>query len=195
MRNGCIPLLNKSWLRQNEAIFLLRLGRLLKEGYALDQALRFLIIQYPDDIQATLEKEFLGRLQNGEPLYQILSSCGFHPTSISFCYFGENNGQLATMVETAGGILQNHYTIKRKLIRLLAYPLFFALFYSIDAYPFSNHHLTAISKFFHILLFNTPRVIILPFLATRTSICHSIFPAYRMFFSPVYLPLSLVSPI
>lgn len=128
MKNGCINLIEKKWLRQNQAIFLRRLGRLLHEGYTLDEAIQFLALQFSDDLQGRLQEVFTRRLQEGESLYKIFSSCGFHPAAISFCYFGENNGQLPGMLETAGIILQNNREIKRKISKLLSYPSFLLLF-------------------------------------------------------------------
>ena len=130
MKNGCINLIKKKWSREDQAVFLIRLGRLLQEGYALNDALRFLMFQFPERMRGELHEFFIRKLQAGEPFFKILSSCCFQSTAISFCYFGEHNGQLANMLKTAGDILQNHLKLKKKLFRLLSYP-FFLLFFTL----------------------------------------------------------------
>lgn len=120
--------MKKQWLKANEAVFLKRLGRLLQEGYSLDQAVQFLSIQLADKNGEPIDTAFQGPLSRGEPFYQILSSLGFHPTAVSFSYYGENNGQLAVMLETAGDILQKNRKIKRKLAKILSYPTFLIFF-------------------------------------------------------------------
>ncbi|WAA11449.1 competence type IV pilus assembly protein ComGB [Fervidibacillus halotolerans] len=116
----------EKWSIKDQSIFFKRLSTLLDEGYTMNDAIRFLSIQAERSKRASL-KNIEIQLKNGNPFYEVLKEMKCHPISVSFCFYGEQNGRLSDALQTAAEILQRRYEDRMKLEKLAAYPFFLLL--------------------------------------------------------------------
>lgn len=123
MKDGCMILKQNRWSIEEQILFLNRLGMLLEEGYAISDAISFIQIQLKKDKYAALS-ESIEKLKNGEKFYKVLEEFPFHSTAVSFTFYGEQNGQLSKSLKTAAIILKEREKRKRKIQKLLVYPVF-----------------------------------------------------------------------
>lgn len=114
------------WHIKEQSTFLRRIGTLLDEGYTLREAIRFQYIQSESKRQREI-RNIEERLKDGSRFYEVLKNARFHPLSVSFCFYGEQNGQLAESLRTAGEMLQRRYEDQNRLKKLAAYPAFLLL--------------------------------------------------------------------
>lgn len=129
MRDGCLMVLQRKWTIKQQAAFLNRLGLLLERGYSLSEAITFLALHMQIHVrqQQQLQKT-IDKLKNGESFSEVLEDLCFHPTSISYAYYGENNGNLSQTLQTAGQILFKQALESAKIMKLLTYPIFLLVF-------------------------------------------------------------------
>ncbi|MCU9613861.1 competence type IV pilus assembly protein ComGB [Caldibacillus lycopersici] len=117
----------RRWSIHEQALLFQRLGLLLQQGYTLSEAIDFMIIQLDKEKSSALTTG-VEQLKTGERFYKVLSNLKFHPTAVSFVYYGEENGQLAFSLKTTGELLQKRENDEGRLKNLLAYPLFLLMF-------------------------------------------------------------------
>lgn len=114
------------WKIEEQIVVLKRLGMLLDRGYSLNEGFEFVQIALTKhkqmDIEITIRK-----LQNGMPFYKVLEELKFHPWAISFAFFAEKNGNLATSLQTVSTLLLKRKQEQSKLKKLLTYPIFLLL--------------------------------------------------------------------
>lgn len=110
-----------------QAIFLKRLGLLLKEGFALKDALDYLYRISPKEIAGwALESQQL--MATGLEFYQSLDQLAFPKRMISQLYFASQSGRFTQAVYESGAWQLKHIEKKRKFINLLHYPIILITF-------------------------------------------------------------------
>lgn len=117
----------KRWKIQDQAKLFTRLGQLLERGYSLPTALEFIMLNETEarkrDLQLILEK-----LTQGSPLYTTFDMLHFSNEGLSYIYFSEKYGELANGLLNAGGMLNKKEIYRKKVGKLVRYPLFLIVF-------------------------------------------------------------------
>src|SRR5690625_5107199 len=121
--------LNKSPLKDEDQLtFLKRLYRLIKNGYALNEALD--IISW-DERMYDVVTEIKSYLMNGSYLDHALRKVNFHPMTVMYIYFVRMHGDLLTGLEKSMTMFeQRMYTMKR-FKRVSRYPLLLSFIFII----------------------------------------------------------------
>ncbi|WP_167578580.1 competence type IV pilus assembly protein ComGB [Jeotgalibacillus proteolyticus] len=114
--------------RKHQDSFLKRLGELKSNGYPLDRAIEFLLINLELNLTA-VHQEVVNDFLNGKNLSDTLSKLGFPDFVCLHIFFAERYGNVEeTLKDTAELMTHQRREIKR-LSKLLHYPLFlFVLF-------------------------------------------------------------------
>lgn len=129
MKDGCMMPFRKRWTLNDQALFLKRIGVLLGHGYSLVEAIYIMKIQLDSEkIPGKYLEEAIHRLKNGEDFSKILAGLGFHPTAVSFIYYGENNGEMGNSLIRAGEVLERRSNDMKQLQKVSGYPLFLFIF-------------------------------------------------------------------
>lgn len=122
----------KRWKSSDQANLYHRLGHLLNRGYTLLTAIEFLMLYVSDDKKKDLQFILL-KLKQGAPFYLSFYTLKFSRDGISYIYFAEKYGDLATGLLNAGKMLQMKDTYKKNITKVLRYPLFLIVFLIIVA--------------------------------------------------------------
>ncbi|MDQ0218331.1 competence type IV pilus assembly protein ComGB [Peribacillus cavernae] len=115
------------WKRNEQALFLLKLGELLENGYPLSHAIQFLKLQESKKKAAELTETLL-RLREGNPLYSSLVYMKFHPQLISYIYYAESHGNLVQALKEGGSFWLKRTEDLERINKLLVYPIFLLVF-------------------------------------------------------------------
>lgn len=116
-----------NWKVTEQAIFLIKLGELLKNGYSLSDAIRFLLFQEPKKKQADL-LQALQSFKAGHSLHYVLVEMNFHPQLVSYIYYGERYGELSHALTEGGQYWKKRTEDLEKIKKLLVYPMFLIFF-------------------------------------------------------------------
>lgn len=127
MIDGCTDMKRSRWKKNEQALFLIRLGELLENGYPLSHAIQFLQLQESRKKAAELTVA-LSRLREGNPLHTVLEMMNFHPQLISYVFYGENHGDLQRALKDGGSFWLKRTEDLEKINKLLVYPLFLLIF-------------------------------------------------------------------
>ena len=111
------------WPLAEQALFFIRLGRLLERGYPLGHALEFLAIQAPVKRRLELER-CLQQLRAGSPLFVAIGGMSIDRIAISLLFFAERHGDLPRGMAEAGAALAQKARFGEQLRRFSRYPLF-----------------------------------------------------------------------
>jgi competence protein ComGB len=112
-----------SWKNEDKAEFLIRIGSLLEQGYTIPESLE-LFLKYEKENLKPLLLSLLQELQKGRSFSHALSMLQLPGNIISFVSFAEHYGNLARGLLDGGQLLKNTEVNKRKLKKLISYPLF-----------------------------------------------------------------------
>lgn len=112
----------KQWKIEEQINVLSRLGMLLERGYSLNEGFEFLQLSISKDKQITFKKS-VDKLKDGQPFYQVLEDLQFHPLAISFVFYAEKYGNLATSLQTVSKLLLRRKKEQDQLKKLLTYPM------------------------------------------------------------------------
>ncbi|MBB6284642.1 competence type IV pilus assembly protein ComGB [Geobacillus subterraneus] len=113
----------KTWPLAEQALFFVRLGRLLERGYPLGQALEFLAIQAPMKRRLELER-CLRQLRAGLPVFAAIEALPVDRLAVSLLFFAERHGDLPRGMAEAGAALAQKAHFGEQLRRFGRYPLF-----------------------------------------------------------------------
>ncbi len=108
---------------EEKAEFLVRTGKLLQQGYTISHCIEF-FLKYEKKKLKPLLHEMLQQLQNGSPFSETLKTLQIPKNIISFVYYSEQYGDLANGLIKGGVLLQKNEENKKKLQKLLKYPIF-----------------------------------------------------------------------
>ncbi|MFT8317461.1 MAG: competence type IV pilus assembly protein ComGB [Sporolactobacillus sp.] len=114
--------IRKSWTKSDQADFLVHLGKCLKDGYPLLQAIRLQTYRRKPVIQETLERMIAG-LEEGIAFHDLLKSFHFPIDVVSSIYFSEVSGNLPKGLIESGEMMRRREENKTRLQRLMRYPL------------------------------------------------------------------------
>lgn len=120
----------KKWKIVDQAKLFCRLGLLLERGYSLTTALEFIMLNEANDRKRDFQL-ILEMLTQGTPLYSVFNSFQFSNEGLSYIYFAETYGDLADGFLNAGKMLEKKEDYKRKIGKLIRYPVFLAFFIGI----------------------------------------------------------------
>ncbi len=115
---------NKHSLNYEEkAEFLVRTGKLLEQGYTISDCIDFFLKYEKKKLKPALYV-MLQQLQNGSSFSDTLVVLQMPKNIISFVYYAEHYGDLAHGLIKGGDLLRKIEENKRKLEKLLKYPIF-----------------------------------------------------------------------
>lgn len=112
--------------KQEQAQFFIKCAELLREGFSMEEALRFLIFIFPKRENAL--QYILQLLASGKRFDEALSKLGVHPNVISQIYLAQENGQFHTVLLNCGLALEKRSKQLNKIRQLLIYPSFLLTF-------------------------------------------------------------------
>ncbi len=112
---------------QDQAVFLARVGELLKEGYTFPQAVYLILPHHTPDYEA-INLEIEGAFKRGLGATTVLKKLKFSDTVLLSTVIAEKNGRLADVLEGLSVELKNVEEAKKKLRSLLAYPITLFIF-------------------------------------------------------------------
>ncbi|WP_231603501.1 competence type IV pilus assembly protein ComGB [Bacillus sp. FJAT-27231] len=103
--------------------FIFRLGEMLNQGFAIGDALEFLLINFDRNHRESI-RLIRTELNAGTPLNEILHMLHFPSMICLQVYFAEKHGRLPETLLHAGEHWKKTEQAKEKLVKLLQYPLF-----------------------------------------------------------------------
>ena len=110
------------------AWFLKRVGSLLKEGFSLKEALRFIQTLLSKESEEKWVQTLYDSLEAGDSLDEGLALISFPDHVVSQVYFASIHGKYAEAIYQAGVSLEEKAQRKQKILTLLAYPSLLLLF-------------------------------------------------------------------
>lgn len=122
--------MNKKWKKEEAAIFLMKVGELLEQGYAIDQVLDILTWEQTEAVKMIIY-EMQEELKKGSPFHEVISSYGFPVDIVAYIYFSETCGSLPTGLQGAGELYLKRVETFTKIWQMIRYPaaLLFLLFF------------------------------------------------------------------
>ncbi|BDR58536.1 type II secretion system F family protein [Xylocopilactobacillus apicola] len=108
--------------RKDQAIIMIHLGEMMKNGFSIIQAFNFLETVYPK-YQKRIQK-LTNRLHNGEVLTTALTELGIAQNIIDQLEISYAHGNLQESFITFGKMLQYRNAQTKKILQLLTYPIF-----------------------------------------------------------------------
>lgn len=127
IEGGSIRNRRGKWNKNEQAIFVCRLGELLQSGYYLADALKFLQSQESVHRKQTIELA-IKMLKEGHSLYEVLSFLGFNHQLLYFVYYAEYYGDLPKALLEGGRFWQKRNKDRDQLMKVLLYPIFLLIF-------------------------------------------------------------------
>ena len=125
--NGLLNNRTSRWKKQEQAVFIFRLGELLQTGYHLAEALRFL--QSQESIKRRKEIDIaLEQLKAGHTLFEVLSFLGFSPQLLQFVYYAEFYGDLPYALKEGGRFWSKRNADNNKILKIFIYPIILFVF-------------------------------------------------------------------
>lgn len=128
----------RRWTLHEQVYLLERLGLLLERGYMLPEALRLYSWHLPIKKQSQLTG-ILNELKEGVPLHETLSTLGFSRDIIGYILFAEKHGDLASTLLNTSLILRSRLTYRKKIEKLLRYPVFLCVIVSVMFFLIYHH--------------------------------------------------------
>lgn len=120
---GCLNMNKHRWNKKMQAQFLKKVSELLSEGYALNEAIRFMSFhvkeKYRQDIETCIQM-----LTKGNSLYTAFEKLGFHRDVLSYLFFAEKHGDIHFALKESSVMLEKQLLHLEKFIQVLRYPLF-----------------------------------------------------------------------
>ncbi|WP_338777124.1 competence type IV pilus assembly protein ComGB [Metabacillus sp. FJAT-52054] len=111
-----------NWKSSDQSLFITRLNSLVRKGYSLDEALRFLSLQ-TDKKKRTDLLYCLEELKRGTPFFQIMQQLKFHRDVVTYLYFAEQHGDLAFSLNESAELLYRKQEQYKKISKMLRYPM------------------------------------------------------------------------
>lgn len=106
---------------KTQGMFLSRVGEMLENGFTLAEAIDFL-----DHLNTTASwhsQQMIKDLQNGIPIYEVLSERNFDKKACTQIYFADKHGNLPDVLIEAGGYLIKKHQDRLMFLKLLQYPI------------------------------------------------------------------------
>jgi len=103
--------------------FIFRLGDMLKQGFAISEALEFLLMNYNENDRQAI-KMIHQELNSGSPLNEILRKLHFPSMVCLQVFFAEKHGKLPETLLSAGVQWKKNEQMKEKITKLIQYPAF-----------------------------------------------------------------------
>lgn len=110
----------KKFTLKQQGQFLIRASDMLNNGFTLLEVLHFLSRLY-DHKHVIIN--MIEDLQNGEPIYKALLAANFEQQVCAQIYFAEKHGFLSDALQESGNYLLKKDEQRKKLIKLMQYPL------------------------------------------------------------------------
>jgi competence protein ComGB len=124
MSDGSLTALrNRGWSLKEQEEFLLRIGDLYVNGYALLEAIELMCIHYEGHKKTDLHLA-VNELKNGYSIHKVLELLHFHQDVLSLLFFSQRHGNLGEAFRTAGQMMKRKRYYKEKLLTLIRYPIF-----------------------------------------------------------------------
>lgn len=119
------PILNKSgrWTLKRQGEFLLRLGRLLDQGYTLPKAIAILKLHQENWMQIRLHRVY-DQLKKGYTLHEALAEEQFSSDVLGFLELSEKHGDLRFSVFEGGKMIEKKEAMKERFMKTIRYPIF-----------------------------------------------------------------------
>ncbi|KSU85740.1 hypothetical protein AS030_09650 [Fictibacillus enclensis] len=113
----------RSWTKKQQGDFLLRLGRLLEQGYTLPKAISILKLHQHQWMKKGLYRVY-DSLVKGYSLHEALASEKFSSEVLGFLELSEKHGDLCFSVMEGGKMLRKKEEIKERFLKAVRYPVF-----------------------------------------------------------------------
>ncbi|WP_064091515.1 competence type IV pilus assembly protein ComGB [Rossellomorea aquimaris] len=117
--------------RDEQALFLQRMGELIQKGYSFSEAIDFLLLPR-DKSSEKLKRRILSSLQEGEPISSIIKHQFNVPSHVcAQIFFAEHHGQMGITLAEAGKYLVKRRKNQQKIKQVIQYPIlliFLAIF-------------------------------------------------------------------
>lgn len=112
-----------SWKVEEKAEFLIRIGNLLQQGYTISEGIELFLKFEKEKLKPTLEL-ILVQLRTGSSFSEALSVLKIAKNIVSFIYFSEQYGNLASGLIDGGNLLKKSQQNKERLQKVVRYPIF-----------------------------------------------------------------------
>ena len=124
----------------NQAVFLARIGELLKEGYTFPESITLILPHHTVEYEETIKK-IDDAFKRGLGASAVLESLGFSHTILLSVMIAEKNGPLGEVLNSLSSQLKKIEEAKKKLKNMLAYPIALFVFISALLIGFRNFFL------------------------------------------------------
>ncbi|CAM3245300.1 competence type IV pilus assembly protein ComGB [Sporolactobacillus spathodeae] len=149
--------IRKNWTKTEQALFLVHLGQCLGEGYTLLVAMRFQFFHRNQMLRNDIEK-MIAALEEGWKVHEILRAFHFPEAIVCSIYFSEKSGDLFRGLTACGHMLQRQEENRRRLGRLLRYPLFLLWLLLLMLYIIGHFLLPNFLQLYHSLQIDLPLI-------------------------------------
>lgn len=112
----------KKWRKEAAAVFLLKSGELLEQGYTLDQVLHLLTWEQPGAVKDILY-DMIEQLRKGTAFHEVLAEHNFPSDISAYIFFSEQCGALQQGLLGAGELYQKRLDTITNIRRFMRYPL------------------------------------------------------------------------
>lgn len=136
--------------KKHHVYFLKTLAELLEQGFSLNQALEFMQLLMPDNHEL-LQKVTI-QLGTGEAFEKCLQSLGYSVPVVAQLFYAQRQGRFVQALKDNAHHLQRMADYRKKVVRLLTYPLLMGTFLVALLFGMRNFMLP------HIMNFISPRV-------------------------------------
>ncbi|VEF47807.1 type II secretion system protein [Bacillus freudenreichii] len=169
---------------KDQGLYLTRISEMLDKGFTLGESLDFLGRTNVKRLEMFQSMATL--LKTGQPIYEVFYMEGFDHQTCTQLYFAEKHGLLITAMKESGEYLLRKDDQRKKLIRLLQYPIILVVVLIIVSFLLQTLLLPRFQMFYDSMDYQ-PNFILKLFLHIMQT-----FPLYSMLVILLMLPTSIV---
>ncbi|MFT8391255.1 MAG: competence type IV pilus assembly protein ComGB [Sporolactobacillus sp.] len=147
----------KSWTKKEQAVFLTQLGQCLKEGYPLITALRLQFYQRRPFIREKMQ-QMIDALEEGVNFHELLRFHHFPSEIVTMIFFSETSGDFPGGLAACGRFLKKQEDNRRRIQRLLRYPIFLAWIFLVMLYIIGHYLLPNFLQLYQSLAIDLPLI-------------------------------------
>ncbi|RST61436.1 competence type IV pilus assembly protein ComGB [Siminovitchia terrae] len=109
---------------KDQSFFLTKISEMLEKGFTLRESLDFL--GRTNEGRMGMFQSMTHALQSGQPIFEVFYMEGFDHQACTQLYFAERHGYLVAALKESGEYLRRKDDQRKKLVRLLQYPVILA---------------------------------------------------------------------
>ncbi|MFC0188283.1 competence type IV pilus assembly protein ComGB [Fictibacillus aquaticus] len=112
----------RSWSRQEQGEFLLKLGQLTSTGYPLIRAIELIQHRYKDKQKRSILR-MMEQLKDGYAVHIVLSNSKFPQDVLAIIEFSNSNGNLSAALLNSGNLMLKKSHFQKRFASVMRYPL------------------------------------------------------------------------